>query len=526
MTLGFSTYEVRDLGSVAGLFPAEAGIRGIYVLHFADGTAYVGQTVNIWNRFAAHRRTYRDLDHLAFARVPDEPGARSLDDLEIDEMRAQARIRELRNITHYLPSTTRPSRLDPVVSLDHQLSFQDGEHAEDIDGRVVTEEQREKGRKAFARFRSNPLSELAEYLAANYVHHTIPCPRATERRFWALSAAPSTNAGNRLFCFSINKPETFVLFDLGGGEVHGFVNVSRTALAEAYGSLDRFTALYDDWIDVEEDAGYEACGGDAVRLRIDDAQNLSRLFEDPENEEILHAARVMNLALMRKGPTFQAKGHNVPLADVVLDEILAGVDAPTDREPQEPVERPSNAGSMDRPLTPSTPYSAFEGRLPHLLTDDVIRSDALGALVDVVASEGPVVGTRIHHVVVRAAGSSRAGARWRHELNSLLSAAVRRGVLVQDAPLGERPIAERTYRLPDQPPVRIRTLGPREFVQIPPRELAAVLTEAARSTGSTDPEIVTRAAAAHYGISRLGSTVRRRLEAAMSLCEPGLLSGR
>lgn len=482
---------------MAGLIPANAERRGIYVLHFSDGMAYVGQTVNIWNRYTGHARTYRDIESLEFAPVPDSPGSPALDDVEQREIRRRSQERDLRNVRHYLPSAHRPNRLDAFVPPAHQLSFQDGNAVADIDGRVVTDEQREKGLKAFERFRTNPFAELAAFLAAEYIDATIPAPRATERRYWALSAAPSTNAGNRLFCFSINQPETFVLFDLGD-MVHGFMNVSRTALADAYGSLDAFSSRFEEWIFVDDEAGYEACGGDAVRLRIDDEPNWCRVFEDPELDGVRDAARIMNLNLMRKGPTFQAKGHNVPLADVLLEEILA-------------IGSDDDGCTAESVCDDQVPYPEFTGPLVTRPESEPTRAELVEALAEIVAFEGPVVGTRVHRAFARASGMTRLGARMRERLDAALSAAVRQGVLVQDAPLGERRIAERTYRLPDQPDVLVRPLGPREFIQVPPRELATVLAEVS-GVGRADPDAIARETAAQYGISRLGAVVRARIE--------------
>lgn len=43
--------------STAHLFPRTKGRRGLYVLGFANGEKYVGQTENIVDRCTAHRRT-------------------------------------------------------------------------------------------------------------------------------------------------------------------------------------------------------------------------------------------------------------------------------------------------------------------------------------------------------------------------------------------------------------------------------------------------------------------------------------
>lgn len=105
------------------------------------------------------------------------------------------------------------------------------------------------------------------------------------------------------------------------------------------------------------------------------------------------------------------------------------------------------------------------------------------------------------------------GSRISTTLNQALDGAVRRGVLLRDNPLRESGNKPCTYRTPDQPAVLVRELGPRGFDQIPPAELAAVMAEVARDLGRDDWTAVFRATIARYGITQVGSTIRRRLTA-------------
>ncbi|MEJ8280875.1 GIY-YIG nuclease family protein [Pseudonocardia spirodelae] len=491
MDLEFEQFDVAEHGSLTGMIPDPTRLRGIYVLHFRDGEAYVGQTVDIWSRFTQHRRTYCDLQSLEFASVTPEA---DLDALERAEIQLRSESRVLRNVRHYLRPPTGPSPLDPIVPPEHQLQFRQGGGVPDRTDRNVDDAQRERGRRAFDRFVSHPEAGFALQLAAAYVASTIPVPRATERRFWAVSAAPTTNAGNRLFCFSVYSLETFVLLEHGEGEYSGFMNVSIAALEEAYGSLIDVAARL-PFVEVDRDAGYEACGGNAVQLFFEDRDGLERLFNDPDCSDLLHAAADLNLRLMRKGPTLQGRWHNVLLADGIfhlLDE--PGTEAPGRLD--------ARSGSAGPVLPPAGQPNS---------------DDIRGAVLAVIAQEGPVVGTRVHRACAGALGVTRVGSSFRSVVDACLSRAVRRGDIVSDAPLAEHRLADRTYRLPTQPPVEIRELGQREFGQIPPRELAAVLTRSAAD--ATDPRGAARAAAAHYGISRLGSTVHRRIEEVRRLCD-------
>jgi hypothetical protein len=94
----FKQHRVGRLYSVAHLFP-KAERCGIYVLTFANGERYVGQSVNVVTRFRTHRRTWNDIEFLDFC-----PCSRAkLDQLEravIKDQRAAGY--RLRNITHAL----------------------------------------------------------------------------------------------------------------------------------------------------------------------------------------------------------------------------------------------------------------------------------------------------------------------------------------------------------------------------------------------------------------------------------------
>ncbi len=253
-TLTFDAHDVRQLSLVSGIFPPERGRRGIYVLYFADGSGYVGQTIDICARFANHRRTYPDLTMLQFARVPQSLSSIEMDQLEVQQMRIQAQSMALRNIIHYVGGDIllRPSKLDPVVPVEHQLSFlESGAVGPDATNRVIDPTQLAKGQRAYERLMKHPMAESACTSGQLYAQQSVPCPRATERRFWAVSAAPSTNGGARLLVVSINTPETLVIgaFD---DEMWGFVNVSRTSLVEDHGSLEAFAEPRRDWLDIEE----------------------------------------------------------------------------------------------------------------------------------------------------------------------------------------------------------------------------------------------------------------------------------
>ncbi len=179
----------------------------------------------------------------------------------------------------------------------------------------------------------------------------------------------------------------------------------------------------------------------------------------------------------------------------------------------EPVETTPTAGPVWGNAL--APYEGYRGSAPSLAVST--RGEIIDSLVAIVAVEGPLLGHRLHSVYIKAAAGQRVSQQAAKVLNSAVSAAVRQGRLVQQDPLGESGVKPRTFRLPDQPAIRLRTLGTRTFDQIPPAELAEVMRQAAQVTGWEDIDTVFRETMARFGVRRMGSTVRARLEAVAPL---------
>jgi very-short-patch-repair endonuclease len=156
-------------------------------------------------------------------------------------------------------------------------------------------------------------------------------------------------------------------------------------------------------------------------------------------------------------------------------------------------------------------YGQFDGDVVQVATAS--RREMIDGLVRLVAAEGPVLGNRLHTAYVRASGAVRVTKLVAGELNKAISQAVREGKLVEENPLDESGIKPRTYRLPAQPRVRTRHLGPRSFEEVPPSELAALLDHVAERDGHAAVETAQRAVLDLLGLKRLTDNVRSRFAA-------------
>jgi hypothetical protein len=95
------------------------------------------------------------------------------------------------------------------------------------------------------------------------------------------------------------------------------------------------------------------------------------------------------------------------------------------------------------------PYEIYHGSAPR--PSEPAPTGMREAVLAIVESEGPVLGTRLHTAYIRASGGQRVTRLSASAVNKVISAAVRQGLLIEDNPLGEAGIRPRTYRLPSQP---------------------------------------------------------------------------
>lgn len=308
----FDRHDVRRLYSVAHLFPKPKRC-GIYVLCFSNGERYVGKTVDVVTRFGTHRRRWNDIEYLLFARCRQA----ELKELEVGTIHSEhSRGHVLRNITHCPGDRVGESDLDLLVTETERFAWlNDDADIDDVEERADDPVQRRRYAPNYARLKETPYLPYVALITNLYVQGAIPKPRETERTFWSLSAMPSTNRnkyGGRLATLSINKMETLFLFNAStddGDYVGGRINVSASALEESAGSIRSLSRSYPH-LDFEK-VDYEAAGGDCVSVRFIGGDVMDVL----QIPGFQHAARQLNLMLMRKGPTFQWRWHCYDLAD-------------------------------------------------------------------------------------------------------------------------------------------------------------------------------------------------------------------
>lgn len=160
------------------------------------------------------------------------------------------------------------------------------------------------------------------------------------------------------------------------------------------------------------------------------------------------------------------------------------------------------------------PYTAFNEALPPI--QDTSLPALVANVVRIVEVEGPMLGHRLHDAYRIAYGGQRVGKEIARQLNRAIQTAVRRSLIVADNPLNQPGVKPQTFRLPTQPELVRRELGPRTLSLVPPAELAAHLAEFAEFGDYSEDEMF-REVLAVLGLKRLTEPARAVLSEALVL---------
>ena len=169
------------------------------------------------------------------------------------------------------------------------------------------------------------------------------------------------------------------------------------------------------------------------------------------------------------------------------------------------------------------PYQAWTVRNlpdPRVASQD----EVLRGLGEIIATEGPMPCHRVYRLYARAAGLSRVGKDIQSALNKVVAYGLRQHAFQQMDEWNRAGQIDKVVRVRDTPPVRLRERGPRDFDEVPPMELAALIQSLLdRGVHAPNepmaPEPLFRTVMAAYGCSRLTPKVRQSLERADVLRE-------
>ena len=223
-----------------------------------------------------------------------------------------------------------------------------------------------------------------------------------------------------------------------------------------------------------------------------------------ERELLTKKARVPVVTLAERPDTDAAASWTV--ADWLDAE---GPPAPA---PDEPPAAPAGA-----PVT----LDAYDAWQPRQVGDprNTPRPEIMQTMLDIIDAEGPMTATRAYSLYNRAAGGRKLTSVAKAPLSSAIYWLAReeKVTLTREADIPWQ--GDDMVRMPDQPPVRVRELGPRSLDEVPLDEIAELARLIRTSSGNAEATEMKRAILSTYGLVRLTSRADEYLGLAIDLVD-------
>jgi hypothetical protein len=162
------------------------------------------------------------------------------------------------------------------------------------------------------------------------------------------------------------------------------------------------------------------------------------------------------------------------------------------------------------------PYDAWQARQvgdPR----NTPRPQIMQTMLEIIDAEGPMTTTRAYSLYNRAAGGRKLTSVAKAPLSSAVYwlAREQKVTLTREADIPWQ--GDDMVRLPDQPPVRVRELGPRALDEVPLDEIAELVKLIRTANGTADRTELKRAVLNAYGLVRLTSRADEYLGLAIDL---------
>ncbi len=159
-----------------------------------------------------------------------------------------------------------------------------------------------------------------------------------------------------------------------------------------------------------------------------------------------------------------------------------------------------------------SPYTEWRclGRLPD--PTETSPSELTPGLLEIVATEGPISTQHLYRTFVKAAGRQRVGRQSRSALNKAVSRALREGLLEERNETEKGGLQERILRKAGARAVLVRPRGNRDFVDVPPSEVATLMVRLQGRNPGLRARALYRAILDFYETRRMTTNIEQRLQ--------------
>jgi hypothetical protein len=294
---------VEGCGSVTDFIP-DSKVTGIYVLHLADGTRYVGQSTDVSRRFSQHSLNIEDIRGFSFRPIPKD----QLSDTEKQTVSLLENIGvKLRNIL--LASFTHAaSRFSDIMSNEEQERWLSAPNYVDISGeRIIDDGLRLRYSSKFNKFMADLKAHDVISFLQKYFPIGIPAILKGEVSYWAVSCFPASDM--KIFCrVNIYWQEVITIFEEKNNLFYSF-HLSKSLLKEYLKEAPQKDCEITDH-------KYVPGGDDQINLIFKGTSSALSALQDVR---IQKAIRKFNLGLTRKGLCQYGRYHCFELADKILE---------------------------------------------------------------------------------------------------------------------------------------------------------------------------------------------------------------
>ena len=164
----FERFDVIDTGSISTTFAAKEHRSGLYVLHFANGEAFVGYADSVAAQFAAHRDIWPDIETLDFT-----PGTADV----LEQLTAL-----ISQLTTLRQRPAEPTATGDAPGVKAALPKERAKRATLLDAAVG------QSRRQFWELSDHIAYPAIRSIVADYINSSIPDPANTEKYLWQISA--------------------------------------------------------------------------------------------------------------------------------------------------------------------------------------------------------------------------------------------------------------------------------------------------------------------------------------------------
>ena len=291
---------------------------GVFILHFSDGSYYVGQALDIPKAYTRIKREHHDITHISYKNVkPEHQTEQKIHAIQMIEKKHQ-----LRNIT--LSSFPKPEHeFDLIITPEEQAIWLS--EANPVPSYTLTTPHNSLRYKYKACFQKLMADEFFNDkilpVMKKYVALCIPEPYKTQIDYWGCTCFPDGHGDEdklevysriNLYWQEVFSAGQIVVRDKTRPLFTWHLSKKSYSLLTVNEKEAKFIKIYSIKF---SDHFYEKGGEDQFKITVHSTEDALALLDD---RLIVNSIKQFNLRNMRRGPQVYARYHCMDLADLIM----------------------------------------------------------------------------------------------------------------------------------------------------------------------------------------------------------------